>query len=308
MGGGAMGASLGNWEFLSQTNDNADCVPLDDRFKFVDDLTTLEIINLINIGISSFRMQNQVPSDIPTHGQYVEGRNLKSQKYLNQINTWTKDHQMVISEKKTKAMIFNFTENFQFATRLELKGKNVEMVDNMKILGTIVRSDLSWDDNCELLIKKVNGRMQLLRGVQGFGASIVEMVHLWTVFCRSVLEQSCAVWSSSLTQENKDDLERTQKTFAKLVLKERYKNYEDALIILDLDSLEIRRNFLNLKFAQSGIKNEKLKDLFPLNDKHHKMQTRNNEQYEVMFANTNRLKNGSIITMQNMLNDNTMQT
>ena len=53
-GGGAMGASLGNWEFLSQTNDNADCVPLDDRFKFVDDLTTLEIINLINIGISSF--------------------------------------------------------------------------------------------------------------------------------------------------------------------------------------------------------------------------------------------------------------
>ena len=109
-------------------------------------------------------------------------------------------------------------------------------------------------------------------------------------------------------QENKDDLERTQKTFAKLVLKERYKNYEDALIILDLDSLEIRRNFLNLKFAQSGIKNEKLKDLFPLNDKHHKMQTRNNEQYEVMFANTNRLKNGSIITMQNMLNDNTMQT
>lgn len=153
-----MGASLGNWEFLSQTNDNADCVPLDDRFKFVDDLTTLEIINLINIGISSFRMQNQVPSDIPTHGQYVEGRNLKSQKYLNQINTWTKDHQMVISEKKTKVMIFNFTENFQFATRLELKGKNVEMVDNMKILGTIVRSDLSWDDNCELLIKKVNGR------------------------------------------------------------------------------------------------------------------------------------------------------
>ena len=148
-------------------------------------------------------MQNQVPSDIPTHGQYVEGRKLKSQKYLDQINTWTKDHKMVISAKKTKAIIFNFTENFQFSTRLELEGKNIEMVNSMKILGTIVRSDLSWDDNCELLIKKVNARMQLLRGVQGFGASIKEMVHLWTVFCRSVLEQSCAVWSSSLTQEKK---------------------------------------------------------------------------------------------------------
>ena len=124
----------------------------------------------------------------------------------------------------------------------------------------------------------------------------------------SVLEQTCAVWSSSLTQDNKDDLERTQKTFVKLVLKERYKNYENALMILNLDSLEIRRNQLNLKFAQSGIKNDKLKDLFPINDKHHKMQTRNTEHYEVMFANTNRLKKGSIISMQNMLNDNAMKT
>ena len=80
-------------------------------------------------------------------------------------------------------MIFNYTDNFQFATRLELKGKNIEIVDRLNILGTIVRSDLSWDDNCNLLIKKVNARVQLLRRVQGFGASIEEMVHLWTVLC-----------------------------------------------------------------------------------------------------------------------------
>ena len=31
-GGGAMGASLGNWEYLSQSNDSADCVPEEDHF------------------------------------------------------------------------------------------------------------------------------------------------------------------------------------------------------------------------------------------------------------------------------------
>ena len=76
-GGGAMGASLGNWEFLSQTNDNADCVPEDDRFKFVDDLSTLEVINLLTVGLSSFFMKSQVASDIPVHGQFIEGDNLK---------------------------------------------------------------------------------------------------------------------------------------------------------------------------------------------------------------------------------------
>ena len=36
---------------------------------------------------------------------------------------------------------------------------------------------------------------------------------------------------------NIEDLQRTQKTFAKLVLKEKYKTYENALRVLDLDSL-----------------------------------------------------------------------
>ena len=100
--------------------------------------------------------------------------------------------------------------------------------------------------------------MQLLRGVQGFGAKMHEMVHLWILFCRSVLEQSCAVWGTSLTQENAEDLERTQQTFAKLVLKEKYKNYENALILLNLDSLEVRRKEMCLKFSKNGIKNKTL--------------------------------------------------
>ena len=79
--------------------------------------------------------------------------------------------------------------------------------------------------------------MQLLRGVLSCGASLQEMVHLWIVFCRSVIEQSCVVWHGSLTQENRDNLERTQKTFAKLVLKEKYQNYDDALLILKQEEI-----------------------------------------------------------------------
>ena len=220
----------------------------------MDDLTTLEIINLLTIGLSSLYMKNHVPSDIPEHGQFIDGNNLKSQDYLAQINAWTEDHKMVISEKKTKAMIFNFTDNYQFTTRLQLKGKNIEVVDKMKILGTIVDSKLSWEENCSMLIKKVNTRMQLLRGIKSFGASVDEMVHLWILFCRSVIEQSCVVWTTTLNQENIEDLERTQKTFAKLVLREKYQNYEEALLKLNLDSLELRRTNLGLKFHKLGSK------------------------------------------------------
>ena len=81
----------------------------------------------------------------------------------------------------------------------------------MKILGTVVTNNLSWDENCSILIKKVNARMQLLRKVWTFGSSSEEMVHLWKLFCRSILEQTCVLWDSGLTEQNRNDLERTQK-------------------------------------------------------------------------------------------------
>ena len=98
----AMGASLGNWEFLSQTNDNADCVPIEDRFKFVDDLSTLEVINLLTIGLSSFYMKQQVPSDIPVHGQYISADKLKSQTYLNLINEWTEKQKWLFQKRRPR--------------------------------------------------------------------------------------------------------------------------------------------------------------------------------------------------------------
>ena len=127
-GGGAMGANLGNWEFLSQTNNNADCVPEEDRFKFVDDLSTIVVINMLTIGLSSFYSKPQVASDIPVHRQFVKSTQLKSQAYLDQITKWTENQKMIISEKKTKAMLFNFVTTqlqsnlTQLNTKLVLQG------------------------------------------------------------------------------------------------------------------------------------------------------------------------------------------
>ena len=160
----------------------------------------------------------------------------------------------------------------------------------MKILGTVINTNLSWDGNCAMIIKKVKARMQLLRTIDKFGASRDEMVQIWFIFCRSVLEQSCVVWHSSLTKENTNDLERCQKTFTKLVLKDKYQNYENALLILNLDSLESRRQVLCTKFAKDGIKHNKMNELFLENTKKHNMETRKNEKYVVNFAHTERLE------------------
>ena len=79
-GGGPQGATLGILEYLSQSNTSADCIDKNDRFKFIYDLSILEIVNLLTVGITSFNIKMQIPTDIPDHNQYIPAQNLESQK------------------------------------------------------------------------------------------------------------------------------------------------------------------------------------------------------------------------------------
>ena len=49
---------------------------------------------------------------------------------------------MVLNEKKTKVMIFNFTDNYKFTTKLSLNNTNLEIVQKTKLLGVILTDDL----------------------------------------------------------------------------------------------------------------------------------------------------------------------
>ena len=248
-------------------------------------------MNLLTIGISTFHLKNQVPSDIPVHNQIIPAENTQSQEWLNKINDWTTNQKMEINENKTKAMLFNFTKNYQFTTRLQLKEQTVEVIENTKLLGTIISNDLKWDLNTAYLVKRANNaRMQLLRKVGAFGASEQDLKIIYVLFIRSILEQSATVWHSSLSKENIDDLERVQKSATKIILRNKWKTYKSALNRLELKTLVERREELCLNFAIKCTQNSKLTTMFPKNSRNHQMKTRNSETYKVNFAHTDRLK------------------
>ena len=302
-GGGPQGATLGILEYLSQSNESADCVGPDERFKFVDDLTVLEIVNLLTVGLCSLNIKQQVPNDVSEDNQFINPKNLQSQKYLDQINSWTETQKMKINSTKTKVMLFNFTHKYQFQTRLQLNSETLETVSETKLLGTIISSDLRWDKNTQHIVKRAYARMELLRKLSGFGAPISDLKTVYLTFIRSICEQSSSVWNSSLTLENEQDIERIQKVAFKIILKEQYKNYHNALNILELDTLKDRRDMLSLVFAKKCLSNQKMKSLFPPNNRCHIMKPRKYEHFQVLHANTERMKKSPIVHMQNLLNN-----
>ena len=257
------GGTLGIWEYLSLTNENLDFIPKDQRYKFVDNAYALQIINLISIGLASYNLKRHIPSNVPTHNQIIPVENIKSQKYLEILNSWSKDHKMELNLEKTKIMIFNFTKDKQFTINLKTEGKDIEVVNETKLLGTVISSDLKWDSNVNSIIKRANARMNILRRLTEYKPKQIDMKIIYISYIRSVLEQSCQVWHSALTEENSSDLETVQKNALKIILGEKYENYESALLQINLQDLKTRREILNEKFAIKCLSNLKTSKMFP---------------------------------------------
>lgn len=92
--------------------------------------------------------------------------------------------------------------------------------------------------------------MQLLVKAASFNPPINDLKTIYISFVRSLLEQCCIVWNSSLTEENIKDLERVQKSAMKVIFNTNYKGYRNSLNTLDMDTLAIRRKILCLEFAK----------------------------------------------------------
>ena len=86
------GSTLGILVYLSVSNNNTDNVPVEDRFKYVDDASTIEVINLKNVGLASHNSKVKVSSEIPDHNQFILSDHLKTQKYVEDINNWTENN------------------------------------------------------------------------------------------------------------------------------------------------------------------------------------------------------------------------
>ena len=71
--------------------------------------------------------------------------------------------------------------------------------------------------------------MSLLHRLYDFAVPVQDLVEIYVLYIRSVLESSAVVWNSSLTQGQEKEIERVQKVALRIILKDQYENYENAL-------------------------------------------------------------------------------
>ena len=216
-GGGPQGITAGILEYLSQSNGNFDFLNNDDSYKFVDDASFMEIINMLSIGISSFNTKITIPTDIVDN--YIPPQNLKTNDYLKRISDWSDINQMALNTDKTKYMIINFCSSFQFQTRLYANNTLLQQVNQTKLTGVIISDDLSWTANTAHIVKKAYKRMIILKKLYEFQVNMSDLLHIYIIYIRSILEQNSVVWSSSITCAESVSLEGVQKCAFRIIRK-----------------------------------------------------------------------------------------
>ena len=133
IGGGPQGSLIGQIMYIVQSNDNANCVGPDERFKFIDDLSILEIVTLAGL-LKSYNFHDHVASDIGTDQLYLPATSYQTQENLDTISEWTNTNIMKLNEAKSHYMIFTRTKQ-EFATRLFLNENNLDQISVSKLLG-----------------------------------------------------------------------------------------------------------------------------------------------------------------------------
>ena len=57
---------------------------------------------------------------------------------------------MVINKKKTKVIMFNQARDYDFPPEISVDAdENLEVVEELKLLGVLISSDLSWSANTD---------------------------------------------------------------------------------------------------------------------------------------------------------------
>ena len=165
---------------------------------------------------------------------------------------------MELNCKKCKETVISFLQyHLAQENPIYIDGVLVHTVSSFKLLGVMLRSDLSWSDQVDYVIKKMNSRLYASRQLKKAGLNVGDLVVIHSIFIRSRIEYASA-WSA-LTKNQSDVIESIQKRALRIIIPGM--SYSDALKATGLETLCTRRrrqnsckSFMNkLKFDSSSV-------------------------------------------------------
>ena len=271
------GTKLGPIIFLIMINDAA--LSIDQRWKYVDDLTLL----------------------VATH----KSKQSSMQSHLDSLCNWSRANDLKPKPAKCNIARISFLRDQLPPPVASINGIPLEAVDKITLLGVTIQTDLKWNSQVELMITRASRRLYILCILKKNGVALHDLVLIYKMYIRPILEFGSPVWSSSLTVSQINDIERVQKRVIRCITYPNIISYGRELNNLGLPTLHDRREELLMKFGENLLKSSRHRDILPQtrqNVTHSERYLRNSDKLDIPRCRTQRYKNSTVPCVVSMLN------
>lgn len=129
---------------------------------------------------------------------------------------WCDEHFLDLNVSKTKEMIFDFRLNRPVVVNSTIHGDAIEIGNTYKYLGTTFDDKLKLDVNTDMILRRSQQRLYLLRKLRSFSVSPVILTRFYQSFIESLITFSFTSWFHNLSVGNRNSLVSLVKISSKI--------------------------------------------------------------------------------------------
>lgn len=175
---------------------------------------------------------------------------------MNAVTDYFKLHCLELNVNKSKSITF-FKNKSPINFVYNINNTPMEKVEQIKDLGVILDHNLSFKNHIEFVTTRAKSRLAWIRRFSKDFNDPWVLKKLFMTFVLPILEYASQVWSPSYEYQI-GNLESVQKHFLLYALRKfkwqdrfRLPSYKHRLLLLDMNTLEDRRNISRICFVHS---------------------------------------------------------
>ena len=131
---------------------------------------------------------------------------------------------------RPEQFFFNNAIKYDFQPNLTIKNSpKPQVVDEIRLLGVQVRSDLSWSYNTTSMCQTSYSRLRMLRRLKPLGAFENELLDVYEKQIRCMVKFCTPVWTPGITKAEENQIKRVQKAAYAIILSTKYTTYAKEL-------------------------------------------------------------------------------
>ena len=124
------------------------------HLKYVDDMSLAESVNLKELLVAVPDRAQPDKYHARTVHVLPKEQSAVYNNHLLETNDYASRSQMQINYKKKTIMLFNPCSSLDFRPNLELGGHELELAEEMKLVGLVITSDMKWAANTDSIVKR----------------------------------------------------------------------------------------------------------------------------------------------------------